>query len=355
MAAGHTSADDALMPLAEIEKTLTEHPPALHTDSPAANQFWRLPAINGLEGWLKDPHTTYWTKKPEESNPEFFAYYLKRMITLLDEVESQTVTKGAVVWKLYSSGFLVTTPDTVFAVDAVEGPFKHIDRSPADEPDYIFKWTPEMRKRFAKVVDVMFITHQHYDHTSFALVSEMVAAGKTVVVPNDLKVRNWKSRPFVDKLTTMKEDVTNKVGKLDVRVFIAVQSMQRNEANEYYVKDTDPDHNVYLIRTPGGLTFLHNGDNRGINFIPWLREQVADDWNPDIWFKIITWPRKIISEVNAIASPLMIPGHEYEMGHKPKYGTNKLSNFFRGINGQFIKDGKMVVITWGEQIAVDKR
>ncbi len=38
--------------------------------------------------------------------------------------------------------------------------------------------------------------------------------------------------------------------------------MQRNDAGDYYILPTDPEHNVYLIRATDGFTFLHNGDNR---------------------------------------------------------------------------------------------
>jgi len=339
-------ADEPVLPLSTIEAGLARHPPRL------GDQTVRQPFVAALDAWVNRADTVYWTNVPRESNPDLFQYYILHMQKVLGEVATEKVRSGVVIWKLYSSGFLVKTPQTVFAIDVVEGPFKKIDRSPADVPDFLFQWTPKMRKRFAETVDVLFISHRHYDHTSFALVQAMLAEKKTVVAPRELKERFWKNHPFAKQITVLDHALVHKAGKLTVRVFAAVQAMKRDSQNQYLLSDSDPQHNVYLIRTQDGTTFLHNGDNRGVSFVPWLKEARAQGWNPDVWFKIMSWPRKLVQQVDSVTTPILSPGHEYGMGHKPKYGTNKLAHFFTGAHRRRMQAQRLVVMTWVPLLSV---
>ena len=169
------------LPLNRIEQGLAAHPPH------AGDNADRAPYYEALDQWVSRPDAVYWDLKPETSNPDLHAYYIRAIEKALREAAAEKVESGATIWKLYSSGFLVKTREAVFAFDAIEGPFKSIDKSPDDEAGYAFRWTPQMRRRFAELVDVLFISHQHYDHTSYALVRELTRLRKTVVVPADLK------------------------------------------------------------------------------------------------------------------------------------------------------------------------
>ena len=94
-------------------------------------------------------------------------------------------------------------------------------------------------------------------------------------------------------MTALEEGDRN-VGRLAVRTYHGVQAMNYNEA--WVRKPSDPQNNVYC-RSAGSPTFLNNGDNRGIDFTPWLRQAVRDGWRPDIWLKIMGWPRDVIERV----------------------------------------------------------
>lgn len=330
-------------PLSDIESGLRKHPPA-----PGLLKE-REPLIAGLESWIDRDDAVYWDLNPETANPELFAYYLRSIQRALNEAETIEVTSGAVVWKLYSSGFLIKTPDTIFAIDAVEGPFKTLSRSPEEEEGYLFHWTPEMRQQFGKMVDTLFITHRHYDHASFALASAVGAAGNTIVVPFEFKEEIWNNAPFAAQLKTIEPETETPFGHLTVLSFQAVQSMNRDDEGNYFISATDPEHNVYLIRATDGFTVLHNGDNRGREFTPWLEEAVAQGWEPDVWFKITAWPSKLVNKVMEITHPVVIPGHEWEFGHKPKYGTSKLLSFYKSQGLKLAPKGKILLLTWGEQ------
>ncbi len=273
----------------------------------------------------------------------------------MDEAAEMPVESGAMVWKLYSSGFLVKTPECAFAIDAVEGPFKDIDRSPEDKGEFKFKWTGAMRERFAELTDVLFVTHWHYDHASFALAKAMIEAGKIVVVPRQLK-EHWERNEFASKLTVLEPDADKRVGTLTVRVFDGVQYMRNDEAGEWIsVPEYDAQNNVYLMRTREGVTFLHHGDNRGKPFAGWLEEAARDGWDVDVWFVPIHWPKSMIPDVEKIARPIMVPCHEYEFGHKPTHGVITIMPHYEGPFRRFFKEGRAVRLTWGEKFHVEGR
>lgn len=337
-----TGEGDAIKPLTEIEAGLKAHPPALGVLKE------REALVAGLESWIARDDAVYWDLNPDTANAELFGYYLRSIQEALDEAENTVVESGAIVWKLYSSGFLVKTPDGIIAIDAVEGPFKSLSRSPEEEEGFLFHWTPEMRRQFGAMVDYLFITHRHYDHASWALAKAVGAAGNTVVVTHEFKERIWFTSPFSESLRTIEPELDTELGKFTVQTFQAVQAMQKDENGDYAVRVTDPEHNVYLIRDSRGFTFLHNGDNRGREFTPWLKEVVADGWTPDVWLKITAWPSKLVNQVMEITQPVIVPGHEWEFGHKPKYGTNKLLPFYKSQGLKYASKGKMLILTWGE-------
>ncbi len=334
--------DQSILKLDEIETGLRSHPPV-----PGLLKE-REPFIVGLESWVARDDTVYWDINPETANPEFFDYYLRAIQKALNEAEDTVVENGAIVWKLYSSGFLIKTPDGIIAIDAVEGPFKSLSRSPEEQEGFLFHWTPKMRRQFAAIVDILFITHRHYDHASWALAKALGETGKTVVVTEEFKERIWVRSPFAKSLRTIDPETDTQVGNFTVQTFQAVQAMQKDESGEYSVRPGDPEHNVYLIRDRQGFTFLHNGDNRGREFTPWLKEVVAEGWAPDVWLKITAWPSQLVNQVMEITQPVMVPGHEWEFGHKPKYGTNKLLPFYKYQGLKYATQEKMLILTWGE-------
>lgn len=187
---------ETLRPLDKIELGLAQYPPHLGEDATRADLF------EALDAWIYAPDVVYWDRNPETSNVDFHQYYLRQIQKALDEVASTSVESGAVIWKLYSSGFLVKTPSTTFSFDATEGPFKDIKRSPAAVLDYLFKWTPAMREQFADLVDIAFVSHRHYDHFSFALTESLAKAGKQIIVPEEIK-EMLKKTSFYDRIVTL--------------------------------------------------------------------------------------------------------------------------------------------------------
>lgn len=342
-----TAESNAPLALADIERGLAANPPLL-----GDTEGKRGPFIAALDEWVQRPDTIYWDGKAETAHAEFLAYYQRRIDQALKEAEEAKVTQGAAIWKLYSSGYLVKTPTGAFAFDVGEGPFKSLKGKPEDQAGFQFHWTSAMRQRLAKLIDALFLTHQHYDHLSYAVVAEVARAGKKIVAPPDLK-NIWKQQPFAAQVQTLEPDQDHAVGPLTVRTFQAVQAMNREADGSWLIKDTDPQHYVYLVRDRAGTSFLHNGDNRGKPFLPWLKQALADGWKLHVWFRILGWPSTVIADVETLADPIVMPGHEWEMGHKPKYQPSLLGNFYKSMVVGKAAKKRYVVLTWGERLNVD--
>ena len=343
---GPTASAQALTPLGEIERQLDALPPR------PENAEARRPVLKALDGWALAEDTRYWDKDPELANPAWLSFYLRRVDKVLREARGTAVDDGVVIWKLYSSGFLAKTPQTVFGIDIVEGPFKDIRRDPADAADYTFKWTAEQRRAYAELVDVHFITHWHYDHASFALARDLERRGKAVVVPRQL-ADAWGRQGLGRGLRVLEAGIDHTLSGLSVRVFDGVQFMERDPEAGWVSGKHNAQNNVYWIKG-GGVAVLHNGDNRGRDWYGWLEELKGEGKSIDVWLWILTWPRDAMSRVTSIHEPIVIPGHEHEVGHKPRHGVTLHENRYHGVKNRFAS-GKAAQLAWGESFRVRPR
>ena len=335
----HAASAEERTPLSIIEQQLAENPPTF------GNHEKRLRPLEQLDKWALAPDTVYWDRKAETSNEEFAAFYRRRIDKALREIAQTRVLRGAAIWKTYSSGFAVKTPDGVLAIDVVEGPLKSIRRHPDDYPDFKFKWTPQQRDEYARLVDVHLVTHWHYDHTSYALCRLLAERGKTVVVTRQIE-KVWSRQPFAVKLTVLAPNVDHALGPFVVRTFDGVQSMESGPNGEWIRGPKDVQNNIYWVQA-GSLGFLHNGDNRGVPWYAWLDGLEADGKRVDVFFAILGWPRDMHRRVTDMFDPIIIPGHEHEMGHKPKYGVSTHAGRYRGLRSRFVRN-KAVQMAWGE-------
>ena len=333
-------------PLSEIERHLNANPPKL------GYQPERAAIFKQLDAWALAPDTVYHDMKPETSSAEFHAFYLRRINKALREIGETEVRKGAVIWKMYSSGVVVKSAEGVFAFDVVEGPLKSIHKSPADYPAFVFKWTPEMRQRYAQLVDVHMVTHWHYDHASYALCRALGEAGKIVVVPEQL-ARVWTPKMPASSLRVVEEQVDLQVGRFTVQVFDGVQAMTLNEQKEWVVGKHYAQNNIYWVRA-GGVQFMHKGDHRGKPWYDWLAKLKAEGKGIDVFFSMVNWPRDMHGHITRELDPIIIPVHEHEVGHKPRHGVSQLANHYRGLGQSRLKKGKGTVLAWGERLAISQ-
>ncbi|MCP4642156.1 MAG: MBL fold metallo-hydrolase [bacterium] len=275
-------------------------------------------------------------------NPDLGAFYQKRMQRALDEIENTPAPKkGIVVWKMYSSGVIVKSREGVFAFDVVEGcvppgltPAEAFNQLPAPAHlaevfPYRLHWTPAMRDQFARLVDVYFSTHYHYDHLSAILVDALLQAGKTVVATEQARktCMEWGIQG-ADRIVTMPQDqlsyLTSKeyeVSGVTAITFNGYQDEYRKTEQDgrwVWTLNTDPrraENNVYVVRI-GGVNVFHNGDvHHCPGLYPWLVNLVDTEWAPDPcltvpWFE--NWHRAI---PKLFPDAAMTVVHELELGH----------------------------------------
>jgi len=307
------------------------------------NHDERAQILKALDGFLEQPNS--------ERSPKVALYYQGMVDRALDEIETLEVTEGVAIWKLYSSSFVIKTPQITFAGDLDEGPNK--DSGNPDRRSGLdgitFHMTPQQRARLAKLVDVSFHTHRHHDHVNYPITQELVKAGKTVIVPPDIR-KMWENEPFADGLTTIGEspEMTRRFGPLQVQVLASRQWMAVDHTSACPC-------NAYLVTTDNGVSILFKGDiNDGKDILPWLQGLKAREQTIDLYIGHVSfwWGDDALMPITRLFDPFIIPGHEYEFTHRkrgePGSGTGSYTSRiarFRAPLGR----GKGIVLSWGER------
>jgi len=305
------------------------------------------------------------------------AFYQGRIDKALDAIEHVPAPEqGAMVWKMYSSGFVVKTKEICFSVDVVEGPVQSElataeQMNARTEPmlagggrrvhQVKLHWTPEQRRKFAGLVDAHFVTHRHYDHASFTLVGELLAGAKTVVAPRDLKELYVNAgMPKAEDIVIPDYSGPNTIAGMQMLVFLGYQDRYRVEEvdgeQRWVWNENPPMNNVYVFQA-GGLSIMHNGDCRGYDqeFYPWLVGLMHTEWEPDVCL-LIEYFRNARKTVQNLYDPFIIPCHELELGHvriddagEMHLHVSGYTSRLRGYAGR-IREAKAAVMTWGEAL-----
>ena len=315
----------------------------LSTPAGAGPDDQRQALLASLDGFLEQPDS--------ERSDEVAAYYRAMIDHALAEIAAERVYDGVVIWKLYSSALVVKTPRAVFGIDLDEGP-----NSDSGHPDRVaglagikLHMTAGQRTRLAELVDVSFHTHRHHDHVNYQITEELVQAGKTVVVPEDIRTM-WRDEPFSSRLTVLTPSPghRHRVGELGVEVLGSRQWMAQDHSVECPC-------NAYLVTTDNGVNVLFKGDiNDGQEMLPWLRQVKARGDGVDLYVSAPSfWSgQNAVPPLQRMFDPFVIPGHEYEFTHRKPGESGAGTGSYRSQWGRFrssIDRGKCAVLSWGEK------
>lgn len=321
--------------LESIWEGILDNPPSLeHTEA-------RNDALKALDERLMEPDS--------ELAQDVIAYYQRAVDRVLDTLESERIEKGLRLFQLYSSSVIVQTPEAVFSVDLDQGPNKSMNQTAADV-GVGFRMTPKQIERLARVIDIAFHTHEHYDHADFEIARALCKADKTVVVTQSNKER-WKDEPWAEKLVVLDQTIAkpHKVGPLEVDVLHDFQW-----DNEEHTSGTPC--NAYLITTPGGMAVLSKGDiNCGLRLYGWLQIMAANGRHVDLMVGTPLFWRGVNTarDIDALLSPVWAIGHVWEFTHR-KSGTSGgatgtyTANFL--MNKHQFQKGAPAVLSWGEYL-----
>ena len=255
------------------------------------------------------------------------------------------------VVKFYSSSVVLCTPSATVAIDFAQGPVdNHGEPEVSDPYGTGFYLSPRQRDHLSHLVDVLLITHCHHDHADYSLAKRLVAQGKPVFGPADLKTY-W---PELAKGITVPEyDKVEQAGPCEIFTQLGAQYVKGAPGEdgpapgtaESQRLDKDVQSVRYLIRL-GGIVFLHSAENHA-DADQWLARAHRLGWRVDVVFSTgqyqgVTWvPRYLVER-----GYFHIPVHEYDLEHEAS--GNRTAVYFMGKNLQRYMSQKLMPLMWGE-------
>jgi len=271
-------------------------------------------------------HFTVYRKPVQE-------FFHSRVDQVIKELETTKVEKGVRIWKIYNMAFIARTKSVTVAFDLVSG-------ITSGSPD--FAMSTEQIDRIARQCDALLITHRHPDHADKTVAERFLALNLPVVAPEQV----WKDEPIFSQITHL-ERISGRSQKLKLKRNVLDVVVYPG----HQMKSID--NNVYLVKTPEGITLAHIGDqiNEGDFMIDyeWI-DQVAKNYQVDVLMPN-AWTMDIFRIVKGFNPKMVMPGHEIEMGHTvwdrlPFWGDDQ----FLELNYSQLKKSKypVVVLVWGE-------
>lgn len=354
----HAAASDAQpvrlsdsMSLGEIARALEAYPPRWEFGDQRAAIMASL-----------DRHITVqihqgWTEAEKAALKPVHEFFLRRVDLGLDKLERTKVTTGVHAFKFYSSSYILKTAAGTVAVEFAQGPIQN-----GGEPEQRdlygsgFYWTPAQRDRLARLVDVSLITHRHHDHSDYSLSRRMIAAGKPVICPAQLRTI-WKD--FAAQLTVPEFGKVQRFGPVEIFTFLGSQH-SRNEPSGQGTERIgvpnaenpaqDSETICYLFRL-AGITFLTCGENH-VPADAWLREGAALGFKPNVRMSLgqFQGDRALSAVLKTMKPAFRLPLHEYEMLHGG--GGNRTGPLMTGSNRAAFDRREMMPLLWGEDFLI---
>jgi L-ascorbate metabolism protein UlaG (beta-lactamase superfamily) len=302
-----------------VQSILSKYPPVVH------DNFRRTAAKMLMDAVFHDHFTAF--RKPVQQ------FFHARIDQVIQELENTKVEKGVRIWKIYDMGFIARTKTVTLAFDLVTG-------ITSESPD--FAMNPDEVDRIAKQCDALLISHRHEDHADIQMAQKFVDLGLPVLTTEE----TWPNEPIHSRIIHPERNAEKlqhlklKNYTLDLFVFPGHQL-------------TSAINNVYLVKTPEGITLAHDGDqiNEGDMMTDWdWIDQVHKNHHVDV-LMTNAWTTDIFRIVRGFNPKLVLPGHEIELGHTvwdrlPYWGDDE----YLGLNYAELKKSKypVVVTVWGE-------
>jgi L-ascorbate metabolism protein UlaG (beta-lactamase superfamily) len=335
------------MSLEEIEGALRQHPPG-----------WNDGAARGAILASLDRQVTIqiragWTDEERERLRPLHAFYLRRVDEALAALEQTRVTAGVHVFKFYSSSYVLRSAQGTVAVDFCQGPINN-----AGEPEQVdhygsgFYLRPDQRDRLARQIDVSLITHRHHDHADYSLARRLVAQGKPILGPEQLRTQ-WRS--LAEGVTVPAYGSVQQFGPVEIFTLLGAQyatseptgvGTERRGVPTVANPAADSETVVYLFRL-GGITFLTGGENH-VPGQAWLREGIRRGFTPQVRLSLGQYQgeRELLAVLNTLPPIFRLPLHEYELLHDN--GGNRMGPLLQGRNLAEYEARRLMPLVWGE-------
>jgi len=278
-----------------------------------------------MDAVFHDHFTAY--RKPVQQ------FFHDRVDQVIKELEETKVEKGVRIWKIYDMGFIARTKTVTLAFDLVSG-------ITSGSPD--FTMNQDEIDRIVRQCDALLISHRHEDHADIKMAQQFINMSLPVLTTEE----TWPNDPIHSKIIhpeRVSEKLQQlKLNKYSLDLYVYPGHQLRSAIN-----------NVYLIKTPEGITLAHDGDqiNEDDFMMDWdWIDQVSKNHHIDV-LMTNAWTTDIFRIVKGFNPELVLPGHEIELGHTvwdrlPFWGDDA----YLGLNYAELKKSKypVVVMVWGE-------
>lgn len=303
----------------QAKVTLNLADQALRSTPPSVND----PVIRKM-AYLMIDNVSHEEKAPLQPAVQDFFHH--RIAEAVRQIQTEKVKKGAVIWKLYNHAFVVKTPSVTIGFD--------IQRGMTGSEDFML--SRQLMQELADAIDILFVSHNHDDHTDMVFAKMLLAQNKPVVTQADI----WAGSPIYGKIMHPERDA-NQIQK----IALPIKNIELQIVVYPGHQGADLQNNVYLVYSPEGITFLHTGDQSYAADFSWI-DLVGDNHRVDI-LMINSWSVYPKHRYEKGYRPrLIIPGHENELGHtidhrEPYWlNENRLGNK---------TDFPWVQMVWGEK------
>ncbi|MHB1319592.1 MAG: MBL fold metallo-hydrolase, partial [Anaerolineae bacterium] len=249
------------------------------------------------------------------------AFLNRRIARAVDEIESEVVTSGMTLWKLYNHGFVVKTPEVTIGFDLHRGPFE------------TFRIESGLFDRLLQATQALFISHEHSDHADADAIPQMLGLQRPVIVPPGL----WKGAAADFRWIEPERHwmVANRLALGDASITYRIFPGHQG---------TELLNNVTLVELPNGLSVMHTGDQSNTeDFGVWI-DRVHEQASVDVLLPNC-WSTNLPRLIQGVAPRLVITGHENEMSH-PVDHREAFSKTYGHIVGE---STPVVVMAWGER------
>ena len=339
------------MTFAEIERSLRDRPPAWeHGDV-------RASIAAALDQQVTVQVRDEMTDEERTQLQPLLQFYRRRADVGLDALERTPVQGGVLIVKFYSSSVVLKSDAGTVAVDFCQGPVNN--RSEPETRDNRrtgFFWTTGQRDRLARLVDASIITHRHHDHADYSLSRRLVAQGKPVVGPPQLK-ELWKD--LAAGIAVPRFGHIERIGPAEVYTMLGRQYPESHAdasgQREGLPSDdpaADTESIVYLVRV-GGIVFLQGAENH-VPAGEWLQQGIAQGLTPDVILSVGQYQgqRSVDAMLRQRSPTFRIPVHEYELMHER--GGNRTSPWLTGAGRKAFDQQRSMPLFWGESFLLTR-
>ena len=254
--------------------------------------------------------------------PAVQAFHHSRNLHALEEIKNTKVKEGMKIWKLYDMAAVIRTKTVTVGFDLVRGMSAKAKG---------FALSDSLMKEIINQCDILFISHQHYDHADIWVAQAFLDQGKPVVAPADI----FENQSFYKKITHLVPEI-HKIQN------VPIQGRKRNlEVVIYPGHQGTIINNVTVLKTPEGITFCHTGDQSSASDFIWI-DQVGKHIKVDVLMPNC-WTSDPLRTAKGYNPKLIIPAHENELGHTIDHREAYALDYSRW-NVPFDK----IIMTWGE-------